>query len=314
MQQATPPARARLTEAQAAAAMLAQDWRQSAPYARATALFADCDNASADAIADRAMALLADPDWAGDLIAPLIDALALDAWINPPLRFSRDPLRTGAILFEHPLVTITAAVLTAATLASAPRPTTVVVPGRLSVVRYERGGGATLLLWRAEPATPDFTAADAPPCRPVGAARLVDGLVRRIDGRTHAQLIDGATSDIVTVTATIRADSVAVMREYARSGGALVRVAALDDTASRTQMLAALLRQAGRADAADAFDLASRDPAHFVRWGVMREWLALDAGAALPRLRAMLDDPHAEIRAAAAHMIPLVEAKLQCPE
>ncbi len=312
MQQATPPARARLTEAQAAAAMLAQDWRQSAPYARATALFADCDNASADAIADRAMALLADPDWAGDLIAPLIDALALDAWINPPLRFSRDPLRTGAILFEHPLVTITAAVLTAATLASAPRPTTVVVPGRLSVVRYERGGGATLLLWRAEPATPDFTAADAPPCRPVGAARLVDGLVRRIDGRTHAQLIDGATSDIVTVTATIRADSVAVMREYARSGGALVRVAALDDTASRTQMLAALLRQAGRADAADAFDLASRDPAHFVRWGVMREWLALDVAGALPRLHEMTTDPQAEIRTAAEAMLPRAEAALIC--
>lgn len=312
MGQAMSLAGAGLTDAHTALARLAQDWRQSAPYARAAALFADCDDASAESIADRAMVLLADPDWAGDLIAPLIDALAHDAGIDPPLQFSRDPLRTGAILFDHPAVTITAAVLSAATLAMAPRPTTVVVPGRLSVVRYERGGGATLLLWRAEPTTRDFTTADAPSCRPAGAVRLVDGLVRRIDGRSHAQLIDGATSDVVTLTATIRADSAAVMREYARTDGALVRVAALDDAASRTQMLATLLRHAGRADAAEAFELASRDPAHYVRWGVMREWLALDAAAALPRLRTMLDDPHAEIRAAAAKMVPLVEARLQC--
>lgn len=312
MAQAMPPARARLAEAQAASAILAQHWRQSAPYQRAVALFADCEHASAEAIADRAMALLVDAAWAGDLITPLVDALARDCWIDPPLRVSRDALRTGAVLFDHPALTITAAVLSAATLASAPRPTTVVIPGRLSVVRYERSGGATLLLWRAEPAGADFSAVRAPPCRPVGAVRLVDGLVRRIDGRSHAQLIDGATSDVVTLTATVRADSAAVMREYARRDGALVRVAALDDAASRTQMLAALLRHAGRADAAEAFDQASRDPAPFVRWAVMREWLALDAAAALPRLRAMLDDSHAEIRQAAAQMVPLVEARLQC--
>lgn len=314
MGQAQPPAHSRLAAAEAASAF-ARNWRQSAPYRHAMALFAHCDEkTSAEAVADRATSLLADAGWANDLIAPMIDALALDPWFDPPLRFSRDSLRTGAILIDHPAVTITAAVLSAATLATAPRPATVVVPGRLSVVRYERGGGATLNLWRAEPAGADFSAAGAPPCRPAGAVRLVDRLVRRIDGRTHAQLIEHATSDVVTLTATIRTDSAAVMREYARSDGALVRVAALDDAASRTQMLAALLRHAGRIDAAEAFDQASRDPAHFVRWAVMREWLALDAATALPRLRAMLHDPHAEVRDAAAQMVPLVEARLQCRE
>lgn len=314
MGHAQPPARNRLAAAEAAAAF-ADAWRQSPAYRHAAALFADCDaHSAAKTVADRATTLLTDAGWASSLITPMIDALALDPWFDPPLRFSRDSLRTGAILFEHPAVTITAAVLSAATLATAPRPATVVVPGRMSVVRYERGGGATLHLWRAEPATADFTAAGAPPCRAVGLARLADGLVRRIDGRTHAQLIEDAASDVVTVTATVRAGSAAVMREYARSDGALVRVAALDDAASRTQMLAALLRHAGRIDAAEAFDQASRDPGHFVRWAVMREWLALDAATALPRLRAMLHDPHAEIRDAAAQMVPLVEARLQCRE
>jgi len=314
MGQAQPPARNRLAAAEAASAA-AQAWRQSEPYRHAVTLFADCDaRTAAESVADRATTLLASAAWASDLIAPLIDALALDPWFDPPLRFSRDPLRTGAILFEHPVITITAAVLSVATLAAAPRPATIVVPGRLSVVRYERGGGATLQLWRAEPAGADFSAVGAPPCRPIGAVRLVDGLVRRIDGRTHAQLIEAATGDIVTLTATIRTNSAPVMREYARSDGALVRVAALDDAASRTPMLAALLRHLGSLDAVAAFDEASRDEAHFVRWAVMREWLALDAASALPRLRAMLDDPHAEIRDAAAQMVPLVEARLQCRE
>jgi hypothetical protein len=44
----------------------------------------------------------------------------------------------------------------------------------------------------------------------------------------------------------------------------------------------------------------------------MREWLALDAAAALPRLRALADDPHHEVRAAARATLPLVEARL-CP-
>lgn len=312
MDETQPSARSLLVAAEAASAV-AQTWRQSAPYQSAMALFADCDEATAaEAIADRATTLLADACWASELITPMIDALARDPWFDPPLRFSRDPLRTGAILIEHPTVTITASVLSAATLAMAPPPATVVVPGRLSVVRYERGGGATLHLWRADPAGADFTAAGAPPCRPAGALRLVDGLVRRIDGRTHAQLIEHAVRDIVTLTATVRTDCAPVMREYARSDGTLVRVAALDDGASRSQMLAALLRHAGRHDAADAFDQASRDPAHFVRWAVMREWLALDAATALPRLRAMLQDPHAEVRDAAVQMVPLVEARLQC--
>jgi hypothetical protein len=49
----------------------------------------------------------------------------------------------------------------------------------------------------------------------------------------------------------------------------------------------------------------------------MREWLALDAAAAAPRLAEMAcADLHAEVRAAAACMLPIVEQRLaaaRCP-
>ncbi|MBA4047838.1 MAG: hypothetical protein C0476_04770 [Sphingomonas sp.] len=302
-----------LWAAQKASAVLARDWRQSVPHRRATDLLDDMRGAAADAVADAVTPLLLDPDWVHDLLTPMIAALARDPWIDPPLRFSRDALRTGAILIDHPAATITAAILSADVLRAQPRPHTIVVPGRLTVVRYHRGGGATLSLWHAGREHADFSAATASPAQPVGAVRLSDGLVRRVDGRTHGQLIEGAQADVVTLTANIRADSATLMREYALDDGRLVRVAALDDAASRTQMLAAYLREAGRTDAADAFARASHDPAPFVRWAVMREWLALNAADALPRLHAMLDDPNSEVRAAAGRMMPLVAAQMLCP-
>lgn len=302
-----------LWAAQADSAELARDWRASPPHRRAMNLLDGLRGMSADTVADTVTSLLIDPDWVQQLMAPLVAALAQNPWIDPPLRFSRDALRTGAILIDHPAATITAAILSAAVLRAQPRPSTVVVPGRLTVVRYHRSGGATLSLWHAGREHADFSAATASPAQPAGAVRLSDGLVRRIDGRTHGQLIEDAQADVVTLTANIRADSATLMREYAIDDGRLVRVAAIDDSASRTQMLAAYLREAGRTDAAAAFARASHDPAPFVRWAVMREWLALDAASALPRLREMLDDPNSEVRAAAGRTMPLVAAQMLCP-
>lgn len=290
---------------------LAREWRSGPAHARAEAAFAPLVDAPAEAVAAAAMRLLADGDWVPALLAPLIAALGHDPWLEPPLRVNRDGLRCGAILFESPAVSITASVLSATALAALPPPASVVVPGRMSVVRYHRGGGARLHLWRADRADADFATAMAARCVPVGMVRLDDGLVRRIDGRTHAQLIEGATSDIVSITATVRAGAAPVMREYDRADGRLLRAAALDDAGARTAMLATLLRHLGHADS-EAFDHASRDPAPFVRWDVMREWLALDVAGALPRLHEMTTDPQAEIRTAAQAMLPRAEAALIC--
>jgi hypothetical protein len=79
-------------------------------------------------------------------------------------------------------------------------------------------------------------------------------------------------------------------------------------------MLLAFLRLAGRADAGPQFDAATRDPAFHLRWAAMREWLALDARAAMPRLEAMMvADPHVEIREAAARTLATIRLRPGVP-
>lgn len=260
--------------------------------------------------ARRARDLLGDTAWVDALIAPLAEALREQPYRDPPFRVSRDPVRLGAILFENRIVSITAAIVGAHAQAALPPPRTIVVPGRMAVVRYVRCGGARLRLWEAEPAASDFSASAARPCVAIGERRLTDGAVLTLDGRTLGTLVEAGVDDIVTLTATIHAGEAPFMREYAIDTGALVRVAALDGRASRTQMLLAWLRVSGRADAGARFDAATRDDAFFVRWSALREWLALDARAALPRLREMAaNDVNREVREAAGATLAMLTVR-----
>ena len=291
---------------------VAADWRKGAGYRQARAAFAGA-GLTARQLARRAAKLLRDDQWIGVLIEPLLAALGEDDWFQPPLRVSRDPLRIGAVLFDDPQLTISATVLSADVLASLPPAQSVVVPGRLAVVRYCRGGGARLRRWQAEAITGAFSAENAAPCRPIKPLSLRDGDVLLVDGRRQASVIEAAIADIVTITATIRIDSAPFMREYAVSDGNLRCIAALDGQASRAQMLLAYLRHHGRGDAGPSLDAASRDPAYFLRWSAMREWLVIDVAGALPRLREMVDDPNEQVRRAALQMLPLAESWSPCP-
>ncbi len=263
------------------------------------------------AAAEAAVQLVfANDDWVGALIAPMVEGLWANPFFAPPFRVSRDRLRLGAVLFDCPAVSIAATILSADTLASLPAPNTVIVSGRVSIVRYFRGGGARLRLWRTEPAGADFSAATACPCVPLGVLPIADGVVLRLDGRTRGHLLENAASDVVMLTATLRAGAAPFAREFALPEGALVRVATLDDRAARAQMLLALLRLSGRTDASECFEAATHDGSFSHRWGAMREWLALDAAAALPRLRAMTQDPNDEVRTAATATLILVEQRM----
>ncbi|MHA6718317.1 hypothetical protein ACX40Y_02585 [Sphingomonas sp. RS6] len=292
-------------------------WKTLPVQERLRATFADCPLDCADPAADRAAALLADSGWIGDLLDPLVTALAADPWFEPPLRASRDALRSGALLFDSPVATLTMSVTNAAALArAAPQPPSIVFTGRVAVTRYIRTGGARWRRWRTEPASPGFSAANAASPLPIADFQPRDGQVDRLDGRIEAQLPYGARHDIVTLTATIRAGASALMRGY-DDRLRLARIASADDGASRVEMLLAFLRHSGRSDAGPAFLAATRDPAFHVRWNAMREWLALDARAALPRLIEMATlDPHPEVRAAATAARALVETRMEaapCP-
>ena len=296
----SPAIRAAILESRPSTRDAILRWRRGAEYRAAMAAFADCppdDPGPATAQAER---LLADDAWLGALLGPMLDALAADPFFEPPFKPSRDALRTGAILFDCPAASISASVTSAAAMAAMAPPTSLIVSGRVQVMRTLGAGGARLRRWRAEPLTPGFSAASARRCEALGPRLLADGETHRCDGRVEAQLLEGAARDVVSVVATIRAGAAPLMREYAIADRRLLRVVSADDRASRTEMLLAFLRLSGRADAACQFEAVTRDPAFHLRWAAMREWLALDARAALPRLGEMaVEDPNAEVRAAA---------------
>jgi len=304
--------RSAIVAGRAGSAETARRWREGGEYRALARAFADCPD-RADPIAERAERLFADTGWVGTLLAPLADALAADPFFEPPFRQSRDGVRTGATLFDCPALAITASVIDAAALAAQPPPETVIFAGQVSVTCYAKAGGATLRRWLAEPVTPAFSAGTALPCRPLPPIAPADGAVYRCDGRIQAQLLGGARSDLVLLVATIRAEAAPLMREY-RTDGPLARVASADEGASRTEMLLGFLRRMQRADAGPRFADATRDRAFHTRWAAMREWLALDARAALPRLAEMSEgDPNAEVRAAAARTLGLVRERIACP-
>lgn len=307
--------RAAIVTARAAARRTVRAWREGPGYRMLAACLADCPAGDAGAAMARAAELLGEEGWVEPLLRPLIETLAADPLFEPPFRVSRDPLRIGAVLFESPAVTLSACVIRAAEMRRMPAPSSCTFTGRLAVTRYVRAGGATLRRWRTTPADAAFRAAAAHACVEETPVRLFDGAVVAIDGRSEAQLLADAAGDMVTLVATARAGT-PLMREHAIGDGRLLRVASGDDRASRTEMLLAFLRLAGRADAGPCFEAATHDPAFHLRWAAMREWLALDARGAFPELEAMAaGDPHPEVREAAGRALAVVYSKLEaaCP-
>ncbi|WP_233503378.1 hypothetical protein [Sphingomonas psychrotolerans] len=241
-----------------------------------------------------------------------MDALAADPFFEPAFKFHRDARRVGAVLLDCPAASIAASVSSAAAMETLPAPRTIVFTGRIAVTRVAKAGGARLQRWAT---TPD-TLGNAR-CIPADSWPLRDGAIHRTDGRHEAQSIGDAASDVVTLVATIRAGAAPLMREYDLETGTLQRIADADDRPSRTAMLLRFLRVAGRADAATCFEDATHAADFHLRWAAMREWLALDAARAAPRLAEMAAiDPKDEVRVAATHMLRVVEARLtdaRCP-
>lgn len=273
------------------------------------AAFADVPPDDADALLAAATHLLDDIAWLDQLLAPLIAAVAADHHCDIALKVNRDAHRCGAILYRQPGVTLTLSQVSAAGVRAAAAAPSVICSGKLSVTRYIRAGGATLLRWAAPPPPEPLLAAAIGDCRRLPDRTLHDGAVVRHDGRAEAQLLRDADRDLVMLTVTIDAGADPVAREYDRRSGRCVRMATNDEGAARSQLLLSLLRASGRPVAA-AFSAATRDGAFFLRWSAMREWLACDWRAAWPRLSEMAAaDPHPEVRATAAATLDALQRR-----
>lgn len=239
------------------------------------------------------------------LIGEMILAALADPFYRPPLRLISSPIHLGLLLVDRPSLSILLAVTSPDALAAKrigrTGPASITLSGQRTIFRFIRAGGATLSFWEAPPVTDRFTGDASGRCRLVGRRRIEDGETVTLDGRRHSFVIDHAESDIVYLKAATLAEAAPLSVEYDSDSLTFVAASSTDEAASRVQMMVSLLRVMDRTD---AVPLLRRVLAHrhfYVRWHAMREFLALDAGLALPSLRAMAEsDPHPDVRAAAA--------------
>lgn len=295
-----------LVAARERSAAFADAWRRSDAITALTRRFAGDESGEA-----AARALLSQMDWLGGLLDVPLAELTADPLFEAPYRCSRDSARTGAVLYDGPRASISATVVRACANDGAVQSGCVVAAGRLSFTRYFGAEEAVIERWFVGRPNDPFIAGEAQAARTLPSLTLLEGQIVRHDGREEGHRLSGLARNAVMVTVALRDQTVPLVREYAGDDGRLIRAASLDDRPARAAMLLRLLREQGRTDAPEVFEMASRDDAFFLRWEAMREWLALDAMAALPRLTEMAArDPHPEVRGAAATMLARINERL----
>jgi hypothetical protein len=235
-------------------------------------------------------------------------AAASDPFFRPPLRQMHSSVHLGLLLLDSAklsiLLSITRPDALAAKRISRIGPASITFGGQRGIFKFLKGGGATLSFWEAPPTGADFSAGAGGRCRKIEQRRIVDGETIELDGRRQAFVVDHADSDIVYIQASTPAGAASVSVEYDSDKFSVVGASSTDEISSRVQMMVSLLRLLDRQDAAPLIRECLASPHFYVRWHVMREFLALDADLAFPSLREMVEsDPHPEVRAAAAQTL-----------
>lgn len=260
---------------------------------------------------------LADDAWISRRLDDALALVASDPFVLPPLRMFHGAGLGGLILAERGSITLSLMIRPfeiAAADTAVDSHRAVFSPGH-GWTRFVRAGSAHIRRYRVAVSETEaggaFTATHASLCEFRGEQALRDGDIIAIDqGRDCFSLI-GGTGDVVMVQLFVQPQSALPLREYDGRTGQLIRVASSQRANSFRQMGFALLRTLGRRDAAPLFAAALVDRDFALRWQVMREFIALDASAALPHLRAMAtNDPHPEVRRAASAALDLVESRL----
>lgn len=291
----------------------ADAWNCGPVHARFDAVMGGVADRGADSVAAAVATLFADDAWVDALIGGLADAMRRDCYFEPPFRHLSSDIHRGLLVFEDDSVSIGAGVSRAGQLAAKKSGTrgklSISFSGQLTLFKFVKAGGARLSLWEAPPITAGFTAATAGRCLRTGERMIADGEILVVDGRHQSFVIEHAARNLVLLQATVKPDRAPLSVEYDSATGAYVGCSAADDSASRIQMIATLLRKLGDESAFPAIAAFLDHDNFFVRWHVMRELLGLDAAAALPHLRRMAArDPHPETRAAARFALDRVES------
>ena len=306
--------RGRQRQTQRSIRAFAEEWRSGPVQERFDAAMAVLIDSSAEGIAAAVRDLLSDDEWLETLLARLTERMRQDPFFEPPFPYLNGEMHAGLVLFEDPRVSIAAGVTHAAQLAARKTAkrgaTSVGFPGRMLVLKFIRAGGARISLWEAPRIAAGFSAAEAGECVRTGFRDLADGDVLILDGRHQSYVVEGARSTMLIVQAEIAADQAPLSVEYDSASHGFVGCSATDDSTSRIQMIATLLRKLACDGAFEPIAAFLGHPEFFVRWHVMKELLGIDAEAALPHLKRMAArDPHPDTRRAAR----LVLDRLQAP-
>lgn len=270
-------------------------------------------SAEPDAILQVARETLENPDWPKSAFSLLIRAARADPFFRPATRNASTEILSGLWLYESPLLSIFAAVVSVEALAGKrvfrTGRASVAFTGQRSIYRFIGAGGAVLSLWEAPEIGEEFTAEGSGRCRRTGRLTLADGDILELDGRRQGFVIDHAVRDICYLQAVTPAGAAALMAEYDVDRLDFVGASSTDEASSRTQLMLSLLRLMDRADAVPVFEQMLESPHFYARWQAMREFLGLDAERALPHLRRMaVLDPHPEVRAAARATLAALSA------
>jgi len=238
----------------------------------------------------------------------MIAAAAGDSFFRPTLRLATSEVHSGLLVFDRPCLSIQVAIMPVDALAAKRTYRTgrasIAFTGQWMIYRFLKAGGATLSFWEAPEIRAGFSAEASGTCRLVERRQIRDGETIEIDGSKSSFLVDHAFTDLVYVQAATPLGAAPLMAEYDSETLAFAGASSTDDASSRTQMMLALLRIMDRTDAASVFRDMLQSEHFYARWQTMREFLALDAERALPHLRDMAaDDPHPEVRAAAAQTL-----------
>lgn len=282
----------------------ANRWAREPLFADARSALQGGGSLTSEAVLDVARRFVSRDDDLRRLIDDLIAEARADPFFRPPFEVRVSEVAKGYVLFNSDQLTINLNIVSPDAMAAKKLrhggKGNVAFTGMVTLYRYLKSGGATLSIWEAPSADANFSAHGEAVLKRIEERRIRDGESWVMDGRRQSFLIDHATSDMIFLQAQVKADAAPLAVAYDVDTGIFAGASATDDASSRVQMMVTLLRLMEHDGAVPVMGELLNSPHFFVRWHLMREFLAMNAEAALPHLKRMAaGDPHPEVGEAA---------------
>jgi hypothetical protein len=265
---------------------------------------------TAEAVLAAAERFMNQEEQIAGFVRDLVAKSVADPFFQPAFLTLAGDISTGLVLYADRNVFISLAVAGVDALAAKKSgnrgPSSIAFTGLPTLFHVVKSGGATLSFWEAPRIGADFVGDRTGRCRMTEMRRIEDGERILIDGWTQSFVIEHATSDIILLQAAVHAECAPLALEYDSKTCEFIGASSTDEGSSRIEMMVSLMRAMDHKEAGPLLEELLESPHFFTRWYVMREYLGLDAEAALPSLRRLAGgDPHPHVRAAAQQTLAM---------